>query len=185
MCMVPLISTLATHKHCLRVCALLCVSAYVCAARDQPQLPTRSAYVYAHACVRFCACVCARELVHFCQHVSFLGASLCNFVLTSEFHLYGWVCNQGTFISNYSPSTQSCIPCPQLSTVTSATGTFEANQLPIDLVQGNLCAPFRLNKRVDVMLFNPPYVPTPTEEITSSWIARSWAGGEKGREVCA
>jgi len=22
-----------------------------------------------------------------------------------------------------------------------------------------------------------------TEEITSSWIARSWAGGEKGREV--
>ena len=34
------------------------------------------------------------------------------------------------------------------------------------------------------MLFNPPYVPTPREEMSSSWIARSWAGGDKGREVC-
>jgi release factor glutamine methyltransferase len=67
--------------------------------------------------------------------------------------------------------------------IAAARRTFDANGLPIDLVHGNLCAPFRLNKRVDVLLFNPPYVPTPTEEIRSSWIARSWAGGIKGREV--
>eukprot|EP00802_Teleaulax_amphioxeia_P022575 Tamp_23039.p1 GENE.Tamp_23039~~Tamp_23039.p1 ORF type:complete len:229 (+),score=36.84 Tamp_23039:250-936(+) len=67
--------------------------------------------------------------------------------------------------------------------IAAARRTFEANGLAIDLVRANLCQPFRLKNRVDVMLFNPPYVPTPTEEITSSWIARSWAGGEKGREV--
>ena len=35
----------------------------------------------------------------------------------------------------------------------------------------------------DVVLFNPPYVPTDASEIGASAISASWAGGERGRVV--
>ncbi|KAM6290205.1 methyltransferase N6AMT1 [Porphyrio hochstetteri] len=49
-----------------------------------------------------------------------------------------------------------------------------------DLVKG--LSP-RLNGTVDLLLFNPPYVVTPSEEVESHGIEASWAGGKKGREV--
>ncbi|XP_005491472.3 methyltransferase N6AMT1 isoform X1 [Zonotrichia albicollis] len=49
-----------------------------------------------------------------------------------------------------------------------------------DLVKG--LSP-RLNGKVDLLLFNPPYVVTPSEEVKSQGIEASWAGGRQGREV--
>ncbi|XP_042503293.1 methyltransferase N6AMT1-like [Macadamia integrifolia] len=41
----------------------------------------------------------------------------------------------------------------------------------------------RLAGMVDVMVVNPPYVPTPEDEVGRDGIASAWAGGENGRSV--
>lgn len=41
----------------------------------------------------------------------------------------------------------------------------------------------RLENRVSFLIFNPPYVPTPDEEVGGSDIEAAWAGGVDGRRV--
>ncbi|KAI8873484.1 S-adenosyl-L-methionine-dependent methyltransferase [Ramicandelaber brevisporus] len=41
----------------------------------------------------------------------------------------------------------------------------------------------RLSHSFDLIIFNPPYVPTPSEEVGSLGIEAAWAGGVDGREV--
>ena len=70
----------------------------------------------------------------------------------------------------------------------------ESDRIPIaavDVALADLASPFlpRLASAVDLLLFNPPYVLTPKEEVyrlgekSPAGIAAAWAGGDKGREV--
>lgn len=54
---------------------------------------------------------------------------------------------------------------------------------------GNLAEPFlhRLNRNIDLLVFNPPYVPTDEAEVLdaqdNAGIAGAWAGGAAGMRV--
>ena len=78
--------------------------------------------------------------------------------------------------------------------------TAAAHGVGVEVVQCDLLAPLarRLVGAVDVLLFNPPYVPTPPEEVPKPGafapaaggggaggdaLPAAWAGGERGREV--
>lgn len=41
-----------------------------------------------------------------------------------------------------------------------------------------------IKTKVDVVVFNPPYLPSEEKYLTGDWIDRSWAGGADGMEVC-
>lgn len=69
-----------------------------------------------------------------------------------------------------------------------AKATAESNGIPAEhfqAVQCDLASQLldQLAGKVDVLIFNPPYVPTPDEEVGSSGIEASWAGGTNGRVV--
>jgi release factor glutamine methyltransferase len=55
----------------------------------------------------------------------------------------------------------------------------------LELLMCDLAGPLlsRLSNSVDIILFNPPYVPTPDEEVGGSGIEASWAGGKDGCRV--
>ncbi|KAG9314628.1 hypothetical protein JVU11DRAFT_5433 [Chiua virens] len=76
---------------------------------------------------------------------------------------------------------------PRASVCTFATG--RQNKVPLDPITCDLSKPLmtRLRHCVDIILFNPPYVPTLHEESfhaqDSAGIPASWAGGLDGMEV--
>ena len=62
--------------------------------------------------------------------------------------------------------------------------TAQHNNIPVfDVIQDDLFRAFRWREAIDVLLFNPPYVPTESSEVGSHGIEAAWAGGIDGREV--
>ncbi|KAK7349643.1 hypothetical protein VNO77_07165 [Canavalia gladiata] len=63
--------------------------------------------------------------------------------------------------------------------------TLEAHGVDAELIVTNIASGLekRLAGLVDVMVVNPPYVPTPEDEVGIEGITSSWAGGENGRSV--
>ncbi|XP_036366791.1 methyltransferase N6AMT1 [Octopus sinensis] len=62
------------------------------------------------------------------------------------------------------------------------------NDVVVEAVETDLMSGLlpRLSNKVDILLFNPPYVPTPSDDIkfnADDPVVASWAGGTKGREV--
>lgn len=53
------------------------------------------------------------------------------------------------------------------------------NQVQIQVLQSDLFE--KVNGYFDVIAFNPPYLPS--DSSSTSWIERSWSGGEKGSEI--
>ncbi|KAG8578022.1 hypothetical protein GDO81_010358 [Engystomops pustulosus] len=72
-------------------------------------------------------------------------------------------------------------PMAALCTVeTASTNAVHIDPIITNLVSGLLP---RLQGQIDLLLFNPPYVVTPSEEVGSRGIEAAWAGGKNGREV--
>lgn len=59
------------------------------------------------------------------------------------------------------------------------------NKNYINIVNCDLLEPLidRLRNKIDVLLFNPPYVVTEADELGSKNLQASWAGGSDGRQV--
>eukprot|EP00438_Fugacium_kawagutii_P008861 Skav200643 [mRNA] locus=scaffold2539:44362:45108:+ [translate_table: standard] len=71
---------------------------------------------------------------------------------------------------------------PAAARCTSA--VFHARQVILaDVIQGSLTDCLRETGLVDIVICNPPYVPTDEDEMQGCGISVSWAGGKRGREV--
>nr|XP_020645284.1 hemK methyltransferase family member 2 [Pogona vitticeps] len=72
-------------------------------------------------------------------------------------------------------------PVASLCTVeTAIRNKVDIQPIITDLVTGLLP---RLHGKVDLLVFNPPYVVTPSVEVKNHGIQAAWAGGKNGREV--
>lgn len=58
----------------------------------------------------------------------------------------------------------------------------EARERGLEVVRADLVAPFR-DSTFDVVLFNPPYLPTPPELEGDDWMERALSGGASGRAI--
>ncbi|KAJ8327904.1 hypothetical protein BDV3_005245 [Batrachochytrium dendrobatidis] len=63
--------------------------------------------------------------------------------------------------------------------------TGQANKIQIDAVITSFTSSLhqRICHNIDVLIFNPPYVVTTSDEVGSHGIEAAWAGGIDGREV--
>ncbi|CAI5522852.1 unnamed protein product [Closterium sp. Naga37s-1] len=63
--------------------------------------------------------------------------------------------------------------------------TLAAHCIPADVLLSDLGSALipRMAGQVDILIFNPPYVPTSPQEVHRPGITQAWAGGDRGREV--
>jgi len=70
---------------------------------------------------------------------------------------------------------------PRAAVATKLTATVNSQHVDV------ICADFTTcpltPHSVDLLVFNPPYVPTPDEEVGGTGVSASWAGGTDGRVV--
>lgn len=88
-------------------------------------------------------------------------------------------------LSQYNPSAQFFatdinLHAAQTTLQTSANHGIHCEVVVTDIAS---CLQKRLRKSIDVLLVNPPYVPTPEDEVGAVGIVSSWAGGFNGRKV--
>lgn len=72
---------------------------------------------------------------------------------------------------------------PKACHITKETG--RRNGVTIQVIECDLVSgvPKEFNGKVDILLFNPPYVVTPSAEVGQGDLEYTWAGGVNGREV--
>ncbi|CAL4122152.1 unnamed protein product [Meganyctiphanes norvegica] len=72
---------------------------------------------------------------------------------------------------------------PRACHITKETG--RRNGVTIQVIECDLVCgvPKEFNGKVDILLFNPPYVVTPSSEVGQGDLEYTWAGGVDGREV--
>ncbi|TKR60745.1 hypothetical protein L596_027943 [Steinernema carpocapsae] len=85
------------------------------------------------------------------------------------------VCGNGEALSFATDLNPQALKC--------STRTAKLNECEIELVQGDLLGPLasKMEEKIDVLLFNPPYVPT--EEEASKVEELCYAGGQTGRSA--
>ena len=66
-----------------------------------------------------------------------------------------------------------------------AAETLRRNKVSGDIIRSHFTSCFgdRLHHRVDVLIFNPPYVPSPESELGRTDLIAALSGGEDGRVV--
>ncbi|WVR03406.1 hypothetical protein IAU60_000397 [Kwoniella sp. DSM 27419] len=96
-----------------------------------------------------------------------------------------------TFLSNLLGSDTSLILSTDINerACKATIRTGQANNTTLNPIRCNLVQALstRLARQIDVMLFNPPYVPTEEEELAATQAQRgiggAWAGGEDGMAI--
>jgi len=71
--------------------------------------------------------------------------------------------------------------CDVVATDINPHATFCARMKGVNVVRSNLCSGIR--GKFDLVIFNPPYLPTLKDERIDDWLEYALDGGETGREV--
>ena len=96
-----------------------------------------------------------------------------------------YLCNLLASRGAWRPAVIACDVNVHACRATLATAAANGARAGVEAVECDLLRPLaaRAAGAVDVLLFNPPYVPTPDEEVGRGGLAAAWAGGEDGRVV--